>query len=120
MGAREDPIHIFALKWLRLSLKGAVVHHSPNESPSNVNKGWKHRNYKMGTVTGWPDLEAIWNGHVLFLEIKAPKGRITQTQEDVAVRLQAAGAHYYVVRSPEQAMAAVEDFKLAVMAESEA
>ena len=57
---------------------------------------------------GWPDLELLvprkyWRHEVeqatIFFEVKSFKGHQSKAQRKVSERLQAVGAHYFVVRS---------------------
>jgi hypothetical protein len=46
----------------------------------------------QGVVAGIPDLCLVCGGRAFFLELKAPGGRLSQTQVDCHARLRAAGA----------------------------
>ncbi|WP_224364202.1 hypothetical protein [Hyalangium versicolor] len=59
---------------------------------------------------GVMDLLCIRRGELRVLEVKNPRGknRLTRAQEELLARLRAAGLEVPVVRSPEEALAAVE------------
>jgi hypothetical protein len=93
--ASEDQIHQAVLLMLAWVLPPtAVVHHSPNEGK----RGRKAQGdlKKRGVVAGWPDLEIIHNGRVLFLELKRPGKEPSTNQYATHRRLKAAGAVVYV------------------------
>jgi VRR-NUC domain-containing protein len=46
----------------------------------------------LGVVPGTPDLCFVKEGRAYFLELKAPGGRLSETQEGVLVALREAGA----------------------------
>ena len=97
----ESTIHLDILRYLRTVLPRAVIHHSPNEF-GMAGDGIARQMAKarhMGTVKGWPDLEVLLNGGVMFFEVKAPGGRLTQEQRQVGDELLEAGFYWAVVRS---------------------
>ena len=55
-----------------------------------------------GYVSGMPDVLIIHNGRPLFIELKAPKGRLSEAQKDVNVALWRAGAETCLARSVEE------------------
>jgi hypothetical protein len=87
-----------------------VIHHSPNEIGIGnstavaraIAKG-KH----MGMVPGWPDIECFLPCGPIFLEIKAPQGTVTANQRAVHEALAALGYRVAVVRSVDDAAAAL-------------
>lgn len=52
-----------------------------------------------GALAGVPDICIIHNQRAIFIELKAPKGRVEPHQRDVHMRLAAAGAVVAVCRS---------------------
>ena len=59
----------------------------------------------MGTKEGTPDMVVLDAGRAIFLELKAPKGRVSPAQEACHKALRRAGATVYVVRSLDEAIA---------------
>ena len=111
---REGPIHRAILDLLDLVLPGdAIYHHSPNEldmaGPEAARQIAKAR--KLGTKSGWPDLEIIWQGRAFFLEIKADS-RQSEAQKDIQRDLVRAGAPYALVRSVTEAEAMLKSWGL--------
>jgi len=59
--------------------------------------------------TGLPDIEGIYKGRYIALEVKAPKGTQTQNQKDLQKLIIANGGEYHVIRSLEDVLAALAD-----------
>lgn len=98
--------------------RGSIVHHSPNEVGFG---GARARNRQaildgMGLFRGFSDLLVISEGRVMFLEVKSPTGRLEPSQERFRDLVQAQGLPWALVRSPEDAVAALQDagFRLSV------
>jgi len=74
------------------------------------NNGWFVRKWHQGSYAGagMPDLLAIKNGVVLFLEIKRPGGKLTKLQERTIRELSEHGANVFVVYSLKEVKAIVE------------
>lgn len=111
---REGPIHRAVLAYVKTALPRAAVHHSPNEVARRGKAGMinAQRQRSLGTVTGWPDLEVIVSGRIYFLEVKAPAGKQTEAQREVQAMLATQGAPYAVVRSVDEARAALVSWGL--------
>jgi len=105
----EGPIHRAILQWLGLQFRGAVIHHSPNETKWRSEKAmWVVQKAKAnGTLSGFPDLLVIWRGHVMAFEVKAPKGQPSDNQKQIGASIIANGGFWAVVRSVEDAKSAV-------------
>ena len=58
-----------------------------------------HKN--MGYVKGQPDLVAVLNNKVVFIELKTDKGRQSKEQKAVEQEIKNRGVDYIVVRSLE-------------------
>jgi hypothetical protein len=66
----------------------------------------------LGVVAGVPDIIAIHNGGVFALELKAPGGRITETQFATIAAMEAAGAFTAVAEGLDRALAVLEAWGL--------
>lgn len=98
----EASLQAQVAQFLRIALpRNAMFHHSPGEGK----RGWRAQASlkASGFVTGWPDVEIIWGGRVLFLELKSLRGRLTPAQVACHKSLQEAGSAVAVVRSVEEA-----------------
>lgn len=111
---REAPIHRAVLERLTEALPGALIHHSPNSWPQTgtaaARAQAKHR--WLGTRAGFPDLVAVWKGQLLAFEVKAPGGRVSPEQAEIGQRIEDNGGRWAVVKSPEDALAALERWRL--------
>lgn len=95
---------------LRLALPpGAIVHHSAHEVRSGGPAGRRRQAIAvgMGVHAGFPDLVVIAQRRVVFLEVKAPRGRLDPAQEAFREAVRAQGFGYAVVRSIDEALAAL-------------
>jgi Na+/H+-translocating membrane pyrophosphatase len=63
----------------------------------------------MGVHAGFADLMVICDGRVLFLELKAPKGRLRPDQEAFRDAVLAQGFGWALVRSLDDALGALAD-----------
>ena len=81
---------------------GVVWHHSPNGGWRDARQGalFKH----MGTRAGWPDLEFLAGGEFFGLELKAPKGRPTESQLETLDAIRNAGGHGVVAEGLDEAI----------------
>ena len=52
----------------------------------------------LGSYRGIPDLVAVKNGRVLFIELKTPRGRQSKYQRKFQADLEAAGGEYVLCR----------------------
>jgi hypothetical protein len=102
----EETIHRSIVQYLRAVLPhGWIVQHTANKPRSKVAGGIEK---SLGAIKGWPDIAIygarqgyrdLWYPVVAFLEVKAPKGRVTPEQSAVHDRLKAMGFLVAVVRS---------------------
>jgi hypothetical protein len=112
----EGPLHKAVARLCKLVLpREAVLHHSPNELDMAGSDAARvvAKARDMGTVKGWPDFEIMCGGAAFFLEIKAPAGRVQETQTDTHLRLAAAGCKVAIVRSVEEAHEQLKKWGLA-------
>jgi hypothetical protein len=70
----------------------------------------------MGLFRGFSDLLVISEGRVMFLEVKSATGQLEPSQERFRDLVQAQGLPWALVRSPEDAVAALQGagFRLGV------
>jgi hypothetical protein len=111
----ERPIHRAILAYLRLALPGAVIHASPNSfgdlhGPALARQVAKAKH--NGMLPGWPDIECFWRGHAIFLEVKAGRNGLQDNQSAIGAALQGQGFRWGVVRSVDDAKAALAGWEL--------
>ena len=112
--APEYDLHCQVVAWLAVAMPlGSIWHHSPNEGRHNVQ--YRSKQIAMGMRPGWPDLQLVVPfSHYLsgqreadiYIELKAPKGRVSAVQQEVIDQLLAAHRHVSVCRSVDE----VQDF----------
>jgi hypothetical protein len=66
----------------------------------------------LGVRVGIPDIVAVHDGRCFALELKAPGGRLSDTQRDCHTRLRAAGAAVAVVTGVDEAVAQLVEWEL--------
>ena len=87
----------------RLRMSGIVCHHSPNAAKRSVIGG--RRIKADGMITGWPDLTVVGpEGLVAFLEVKGPKGRVSDAQREIGTMLRHMGHIWTPVYSQDEAV----------------
>jgi hypothetical protein len=85
-----------------------LLHHSPNGG--HLAGGPASRFKQMGALKGdglkpgFPDLVAVWDNGVAFLEVKRPKGSVTSPEQtEMLTRLISMGHRATIVKSVEDA-----------------
>jgi hypothetical protein len=97
MKRAEDQIQAAIVNWLRTVLPGAIVLHLHNNPRSKVDGA---RLKAMGLVKGAPDLlVCLPGGRGVFIEVKAPKGRVSPEQHGFSFACQGIGWTWFVARS---------------------
>lgn len=113
----EGPIHRTILQWLRTVLPDAIVHHSANEGVRGGFKGIRDGANKkaMGQVAGFPDLLVLPWSHIgpMLFEVKAAGNYADTAQKAIHARLEALGYRVAVVRSIDDARAALQAWGVA-------
>jgi hypothetical protein len=97
---------------LRVALpRSAIVHHCANEVTEAGPRGAKRQAILvgMGVHPGFADLLVISEGRVLFLEVKSAKGRLRPAQDAFRETVLAQGFGWALVRSVDDALAALAD-----------
>ena len=97
---------------LRVALpRTAIIHHSANEVSERGPRGARRQAILvgMGVHAGFADLMVLSDGRVLFLELKAPKGRLRPSQEAFRDAVEAQGLGWALVRSLDDALGALAD-----------
>lgn len=58
----------------------------------------------LGAYKGLPDLVAVNNGRVVFIEVKTPHGTQSHHQKAFERRWKECGGEYFLLRSPDEAV----------------
>ncbi len=114
-GTPEADLQRAVVTALRFALpRTAIIHHCANEVAEAGPRGAKRQAILvgMGVHSGFADLMVICDGRILFLELKAPKGRLAPEQEAFRSAVLAQGFGWAMVRSIDDALGALADFGL--------
>ena len=65
----------------------------------------------LGSARGFPDLIAVKDGQVVFIEVKTPKGQLSSYQRAFWDELTAYGGSYVVLRSVKDAEELAQEFE---------
>ena len=108
----EADLQRAVVQTLRLILpRTAIIHHCANEVTEAGPRGAKRQAILvgMGVHAGFADLMVLCDGRVLFLELKAPKGKLRPSQEVFRDAVLAQGFGWALVRSLDDALSALAD-----------
>ncbi|MGR3557175.1 MAG: VRR-NUC domain-containing protein [Sagittula sp.] len=111
-GTPEADLQRAVVRNLRQILpRTAIIHHCANEVSESGPRGAKRQAILvgMGVHAGFADLMVLCDGRVLFLELKAPKGRLRPTQEAFRDAVLEQGFGWALVRSLDDALTALAD-----------
>jgi hypothetical protein len=111
-GTPEADLQRAVVQTLHVALpRTAIIHHCANEVTEAGPRGAKRQAILvgMGVHAGFADLMVLCDGRVLFLELKAPKGRLRPTQEAFRDAVLAQGFGWALVRSLDDALGALAD-----------
>ncbi|WP_287882849.1 MULTISPECIES: VRR-NUC domain-containing protein [Paracoccus] len=111
-GTPEADLQRAVVHALRFALpRTAIIHHSANEVTEPGPRGARHQAILvgMGVHAGFADLMVLCDGRILFLELKAPKGRLRPSQETFRDAVQAQGFGWALVRGLDDALGALAD-----------
>lgn len=105
----EATIHRSIRQWLGVVLPEAMVIHIPNEGKRSESEGARQK--ALGLTPGMPDLMILMPGErTIFLEVKNQSGRLRPEQKAVCAELERMRYPVAVVRSIEEARAALRGF----------
>ena len=111
-GTPEADLQRSVVTALKFALpKTAIIHHCANEVTEPGPRGGKRQAILvgMGVHQGFADLIVLCEGHVLFLELKSLKGRLSPGQEAFRDAALAQGFGWALVRCVDDALGALAD-----------
>lgn len=114
-GSPEADLQRAVVQALRFALpRTAIIQHCANEVTEVGPRGAKRQAILvgMGVHAGFADLMILCEGRVLFLELKAPNGRLRPDQEAFRDTVLAQGFGWALVRSLDDALCALADHGL--------
>lgn len=102
----EDRLQVSIVSRLRLVLKDSIVFAIPNGAHCGEREGKRLKD--AGLLAGVPDLAIVGRGgRVFFIEVKAPKGTLSDAQDALNSWFLANAVPYAVVRSIDDTMTAI-------------
>lgn len=117
---KELQIQIALIQHLKLRVRPGVMYfHVPNGETHDERAGAKLK--AMGVLPGVADLVFVWNDdasiqqpclRVLFLELKAKRGKESTSQIIFSVAVQRIGCAYRIACSLDDALAVLKEFDL--------
>jgi len=94
----EAQLHQQVVNHLRWALPAdTALHHSVNESKGTAR--WHRQRLDKGMHPGWPDLEIIYRGRFIGIELKSKVGRLSPNQKKCHRAIILAGGVVEVARS---------------------
>jgi hypothetical protein len=107
----EDAIQRAVLDILKMcGVRNLVYFHVPNGGKRNLIEAVRLK--AAGTLAGIPDLVLVAAGAAHFLELKAPKGRLSAVQEVAHEALRKAGARVATAYGIDEAIERLKEWKL--------
>lgn len=106
----EDDLHMTVAAFLDLALPEDAVW-TTVEHGGKRGKREAARLKAKGLKSGWPDIQIIYEGRSINIELKAPSGTVSKVQRAMHERLTLAGALVYTARCIEE----VEGFLCAII-----
>lgn len=98
----EYSLHVTVADWLRLAHPKLCFWHTHQSGRLSMTEAMKAK--RMGRRAGVPDFTFILppSGRAAFIELKADKGRQSETQAEFEEQARSAGAYYALCRSLEE------------------
>ena len=62
----------------------------------------------LGMKAGWPDIDMVWKGRYIGIELKAARGKQSPHQRDVQTEIVTSGGVYVVVKSLDEFIAQLD------------
>lgn len=109
----EENMQINCVTWFCLQYPEhfPLLHHSPNGGRRNAREGGRFK--AMGTKAGFPDLALLLprkGFHGLFIEMKSPKGRQSESQGEWQKNLVDNGYRYELCRTFDDFRTIINDY----------
>ena len=100
----EEKLHraVTVLLHAILDPDDVLYFHVPNGGKRDAVAGAKLK--AMGALPGVPDLYIAWEDHTLWIELKAPKGTVSEAQRAFAHRAIMIGHDVHVCRSVDEVL----------------
>jgi hypothetical protein len=91
----EDKIQMYITT---MALRDGYLFHADGNG-ANKGRAGGNKMKLMGSRAGWPDMCFILDGRIVWIELKAANGRVSDAQELVHGRMKGMGCEVYVVKA---------------------
>lgn len=110
MNHREDAFQMAVLKLLALAYPLAIPFHVPNGGKRNAREAGRLKG--LGVLAGMMDLGIIRpHGRIAWLELKAPGGTLSKSQQALHPRVRALGHAVHVIWDIDQLVLLIAQWK---------
>ena len=119
MSKRADPeaqLHRAVAQYLNLALPKDAVWTTVAHGGGGRIRGAKLK--AMGLRPGWPDIQILYRGRFIGIELKSGKGRVSPEQDEVAKAIWGAGGSWFVCCSVDQVMLSLRDMGIVIAREA--
>ena len=89
----EHNIQKSCIDYFRMQYPKLLIFHVPNERKQSVIQGARLKS--IGATAGIPDLVIVGMDNIFFVELKAPKGKLTDSQKTIHANLLSLGHMVY-------------------------
>ena len=108
MNRPEQAFHQQVAQFLNVALGGVawwttIGHGRPGRLQSAIQKG-------MGVKPGVPDIMVIDGGRAIFIELKAPRGQVSEAQRECHRSIRRAGSGVRVCKTLDEVISALEEW----------
>lgn len=110
----EQSLHLTIARYLDLALPDRALWWTSHQNPKSARDGGRLK--AMGLRAGIPDILVLFDGMLIGLELKAPKGRISPAQSEIADKFAANDAAWHLCRSVEDVEAALRQYAIPLKA----
>lgn len=103
----ESDIQVACVSWFRMAYPEYLCFSVPNGGSRNAIEAANLK--REGALAGVADLIVVIQGKVIFIEMKASKGRQSQNQLDFEKKVTRLGFDYYICRSLRDFISIIEN-----------
>lgn len=108
----QQAVHVY----LTRALPPDAIHTSVDAGQGRMDPIAGAHRRERGCRAGWPDLQIIWRGQFHGIELKGPKGRLSDNQVAVAEAIITAGGWWAECRSVEEVEATLRSWAIPLRA----
>ncbi|WP_367159924.1 VRR-NUC domain-containing protein [Kozakia baliensis] len=99
----EDKLHEEVWRVLRYALPADAVAVSHENRQNGAREGARRK--KRGCLPGWPDVQILYRGRSILIELKSQRGSLSPAQREMHERIEGAGGDVAVCRTVDGVLA---------------